>query len=307
MSFLYLLEGIRCPFLDSFFSTVTHLGEETIFIIIGLLFFWCIDKYEGYFILSVGFIGTVFNQFLKIFCRIPRPWVKDPDFTIVESARGEATGYSFPSGHTQSSVGSFGSIARWNKNKVLRTICIVLCVLIPFSRMYLGVHTPADVLVSVAVALLLIFGLYPLIKKTVEKPRLMWWLIAAMSAVSLALLLFVELYNFPADIDINNYKSALKNGYTLTGCVAGLAVTYFVDTHYTHFETKAVWWAQALKLIGGAVLVFGIKAGLKAPLLALCGGHHIATLIRYFLLVVVAGAVWPMTFKYFAKLEKKEK
>lgn len=307
MSFLYLLEGIRCPFLDTFFSLITHLGEETIFIVIGLLFFWCIDKYEGYFILSVGFIGTVFNQFLKILCRVPRPWVKDPNFTIVESARAEATGYSFPSGHTQSSVGSAGSIARWNKNKFLRGVCIALCVLIPFSRMYLGVHTPADVLVSIAVALVLIFGLYPLIKKTVENPRLMWWLIAAMGVVSLAFLLFVELYTFKGDIDISNYSSALKNSYTLTGCVAGLAVTYFVDTRFTHFDTKAVWWAQLLKLIGGTCLVFAIKAGLKAPLLSLFGGHHIATLIRYFLLVVVAGALWPMSFKFFNKIGKKEK
>ena len=150
MELLYWLESIRTPIGDTFFSLITHFGEETLFIIAGLLFFWCIDKMEGYFLLSVGLSGTVINQFLKLWFRIPRPWVKDPNFTIVESARAEATGYSFPSGHTQSSVGIFGGLARWNKTLWLRGISIALCVLVPLSRLYLGVHTPLDVGVSIA-------------------------------------------------------------------------------------------------------------------------------------------------------------
>ena len=82
---------------------------------VALVIFWCIDKFEGYYILSVGVIGTVLNQFLKIVFRIPRPWIIDKNFSIVESARAEAAGDSFPSGHTQSSVGTFGALARWNK------------------------------------------------------------------------------------------------------------------------------------------------------------------------------------------------
>ena len=113
MEFLYFLEELRNPVCDALFSVITLLGEETVFILLGLLFFWCINKWEGYYILTVGLIGTVFNQFLKLWFRIPRPWVRDPNFTIVESAREAATGYSFPSGHTQSALGSFGSIARW--------------------------------------------------------------------------------------------------------------------------------------------------------------------------------------------------
>ena len=50
--------------------------------------------------MTVGFFGTLVNQFLKLVCRVPRPWVRDPNFTIVEAARADATGYSFPSGHT---------------------------------------------------------------------------------------------------------------------------------------------------------------------------------------------------------------
>ena len=164
MELLYILEGLRTPLGDIFFSLVTLLGEETLFIVAGLLVFWCIDKWEGYYLLSVGLTGTVINQFLKLWFRVPRPWVK-------ESARAEATGYSFPSGHTQSSVGVFGSAARWHRQKAVRTVCVLLCVLVPLSRMYLGVHTPADVGVSVLVALALIFGMYPFIRRRCTAPK----------------------------------------------------------------------------------------------------------------------------------------
>ena len=179
MSFLYLLESIRNPVLDFLFSVITLCGEEIAFMAVGMIFFWCIDKYKGYFLLCVGFLGTAINQVLKMIFRIPRPWIKDPDFTIVESAREAATGYSFPSGHTQTAVGLFGGIARFTKKKAILIASIAVAVLVPLSRMYLGVHTPADVLVSTCIATALIFIAYPLFNKAanlfcnLHRPRIL--------------------------------------------------------------------------------------------------------------------------------------
>ena len=66
MSFLYFLESIRNPMLDFIFSIVTLCGEETVFMALGMIVFWFINKQKGYYLLSVGFVGTVVNQFLKI-------------------------------------------------------------------------------------------------------------------------------------------------------------------------------------------------------------------------------------------------
>ena len=305
MELLYWLESIRSPLGDAFFSLITHFGEETLFIVAGLLFFWCIDKMEGYYLLTVGLTGTVINQFLKLWFRIPRPWVKDPNFTIVESAREAATGYSFPSGHTQSSVGIFGAIARWNRCKAVRILCIALCVLVPLSRMYLGVHTPADVGVSTVIALALVFGLYPLMRKAASQPKTMRMVLAIMTVMAVGLLLFVEFYSFPTDVDVTNLSGGVKNAYTMLGCILGLWLTYEMDSRYTNFDTKAVWWAQALKLILGLVILLAIKSGAKAPLYALTGGHHIADCLRYFLMVAFAGCIWPLTFPFFGKLGHK--
>lgn len=305
MEFLKFLEGIRNPFLDAFFSAVTHFGEETVFILAGLVFFWCVDKKKGYYILSVGFAGTVINQFLKLWFRIPRPWVRDKGFTIVESARAEATGYSFPSGHTQSAVGVFGSMARFTRNTAVRALCILACVLVPLSRMYLGVHTPADVGVSAVVASVLIFGLYPIIEKVTQNPRNMRIYLACMAAVSCLYLTFVLLYDFPADTDSENLLHGIKNAYKILGCVLGLWLAFEIDNRFIRFETKAVWWAQILKLLFGLVPILLIKSLLKQPLYSLCGGSYIADGIRYFLMVVFAGGIWPFTFKLFSKLGSK--
>lgn len=304
MELLYWFESIRTPALDTFMSLVTHLGEETFFMLAALLVFWCVDKRRGYYLLTVGFVGTLLNQWLKIVCRIPRPWVQDPNFTIVESARAEATGYSFPSGHTQAVVGYMGGVARFTDRLWLRLLCIALALLTAVSRMYLGVHTPMDVGVSLVIAAVLVFVLYPLLESTLWFPGRMYAVIGGMLALSLAFLAFVELYPFPADVDAANLASAVKNAYTMTGAVLGVLVVYFVDSRFIQFPTRAPWWGQLVKLAVGLVLVVAVKSLLKAPLLALCGGHAVCHLLRYFLVVLVAGAVWPATFRFFERYAK---
>ena len=306
MEFLKLLESIRNPVLDTFFSIVTHLGEETVFMLIGLIFFWCVNKRQGYYILFVGFLGTVINQFLKLWFRIPRPWVKDPNFTIVESARAEATGYSFPSGHTQSSVGTLGCVARARSEKWLRIISIVFCILVPLSRLYLGVHTPLDVGVSFGIAVVMIFAFYSLIMKALENKTAMRIVLSVLTALTVAYVIFVEVYPFPVDIDAHNYESGVKNGYKILGCFLGMWLTYELDEKFIHFDVKASPLAQILKVILGVIPVLGVKALLKSPLYAIFGGHFVADGVRYFLIAAIAGIVWPLTFKFFAKIGLKK-
>lgn len=306
MKLLYLLESLRTPAGDWLMSGITHLGGETAFLPVAIFIFWCVDKHEGYYLLTVGFLGTVLNQFLKLLCRIPRPWVLDPDFTIVESARAEATGYSFPSGHTQNAVGTFGGIARATKRHCLRWVCVVIFVLVSFSRMYLGVHTPLDVGVSFVIAAVLVFAIYPLMRRADRYPRLMAGLLASMVLLSAAYLTFTLVYPFPPDIDSANLASGVENGWKLLGATLGIALAWWLDRQYVRFETKAVWWVQAIKFIVGLALVVALKAGLKAPLIALFGGSAgPAGAVRYFLVVLAAGVLWPMAFRPLSRLGQR--
>ena len=304
MEFLYFLEKIRVPIVNEFMLGITYLGDEIAFLVVALILIWCADKRTGYYVLSVGFLGTIANQFMKLWFRIPRPWVVDENFTILEAAREGASGYSFPSGHTQSAVGTFGAIAYTVKHKLLRVLCVAVILLVPFSRMYLGVHTPLDVSVAAVMAAVLIVVLKPIIIND-KHPGVFSVFLGIMVAVSVAFLCFVELYPFPADIDPHNMESGLKNAYTLLGSILGMVTVYVVDQKWLKFPTKAIWWAQIIKVAAGLAIVLAVKSGLKAPLEAVFG-MLAGRAVRYYLIVIVAGILWPMTFRWFAKLGVKE-
>lgn len=295
MKVLYALESIRVPWLDTVMAAITHLGEETVFMVAALFVFWCVSKRHGYYLLAVSFAGTVLNQFLKLLFRIPRPWVLDSDFTIVESARAQATGYSFPSGHTQNAVGTFGGIARFTRRKWVRAAAIVVAVLVPLSRMCLGVHTPLDVGVAAVIAVALVFALYPLMERSDSRHGVMGAVLAVMLALAVGYLLFVSLYPFPADVDAANLASGVENAWKLLGATVGMLVGWWLDVRFIHFDTRAVWYVQLIKLVGGLALLLGIRAALKAPLAAALGAGA-GGAVRYGVMVLFAAAVWPMVF-----------
>ena len=233
-------------------------------------------------------------------------WVLDPEFQIVESAREAATGYSFPSGHTQNAFASFGSLAAWTRRGWLRAVGIAAVLLVAFSRMYLGVHTPLDVGVAFAMGLALTLALLPLFRDIEEHPGRMYGLIGGMIAICAAYLLYVELWPFPADVDAANLASARENGYKLLGAASGMLLSFWLDRKYIHFDVKAPLAGQILKCVPGLAAVLAIKSGLKAPLIALLGTGGAADAARYFLVVLFAAGVWPMTFRFFASVGRKK-
>ena len=301
MEILHLLEKNRTPFLDEVMLKLTALGDEIPLIALAMLFFWCIDKRKAYYIISVGFFGLLTNQFLKMLFRIPRPWLRDGALHTVEAAKEGAGGYSFPSGHSQNAVGIFGSVAAIEKNKIVRVLCILACVIVPFTRLYLGVHTLADVLVGSLLALALVFLMRPLIFGKDGK-RIPYVLII-MAILSVAYLAFVYIWPGVVEITEENLHSGLKNAYTMVGCLFGFLIAYFLDVKWIRFPVKAVWWAQIVKVAVGLLLVLAVRKGLSAPLANLLGEYP-GRMVRYFLIVVVAGVVWPLSFRLFPERKR---
>ena len=303
MSFLYFLENLRTSFLDGLFLILTMLGEETVFLVIALVFVWCVNKREGFYILISGLLGTLINQTLKLICKVPRPWIKDPAFKPTAGSIEEATGYSFPSGHTQNATTTFGTIARFNNKRIsVVSLCAAAIVLVGFSRMYLGVHTPADVLTSLGIGIALVFLLHPLFSTEERFNKAMPYIVIGAVLASLSFLIFV-LLTPEENHDYHNYHSAMKNACTLLGCTVGLIPMYLLDRKYIKFDTKAVWYVQIIKLAVGFGLVLAVKSGLSSPLTALFGNEFAARAVRYFLVVIMAGVVWPYFFRYLVKIK----
>ncbi|MCL2267404.1 MAG: phosphatase PAP2 family protein, partial [Treponema sp.] len=157
MELLKFLEGIRSPFLDTVIGLVTRLGEETVAIAVLCAIFWCISKKTAYGISITYLLSGLTVQGMKIIFRIDRPWIAHPELNPVHSALEHATGYSFPSGHTQSATSLLGSLGAAIKQVPLKIVFFFLVILVAFSRMYLGVHTLLDVTVSLLITSLIIF------------------------------------------------------------------------------------------------------------------------------------------------------
>jgi membrane-associated phospholipid phosphatase len=302
MEFLKLLESFRTPVLDSFFSAITYFGDEVLILGIAFIILWALDKRLGFGIIYSLMLGVVLTQFLKGIFRIPRPWVRDPSFTIVEDARKAATGYSFPSGHTLNSTVLFGCVAGSVKSKAAKALLILLIILVGFSRMYLGVHTPADVVTSWVLGGLMVLCVFPLLNRT-ESGRLSGFLPDILFfALSVALVVFSAVSAAGAGGSDEVARHGVENACSILGLAVAFPLVRYIDMKKLDYRTDAVLWAQVLKCLFGIALVFVLRMGLKPALAALIGNQYVATAIRYFILAFFGGTVWPLTFRFWSRL-----
>lgn len=298
MDFLRLLEGIRTPFLDQFFQFMTYFGQD--FLVLGIicLLYWCLNKKLAYEIGLSFFTSGLILQNLKITCRIPRPWVLDPGFHAVPSAIPAATGYSFPSGHTQSATTLFSGLALNIRKSWGRIICIVLFLLVGFSRLYLGVHTPKDVLTAMLLALVVSWLIHRLMAslKNTKKENIIIGIVLAAFSIATACYSLVLLGSGTID------EAYAADCCKAAGAGLAFALGWYLEHTYIHYDTKSAVSVQIVKFIIGILVTLLLKTGLKA----LLGASVPAEMFQYFVLVLWIIAIYPFLLTLFFK-RKKEK
>lgn len=285
MEFLRVLEGIRTPILDTIFQFFTFFGEEMLVLAIVCIFYWCLNKKLAYQIGLTFFLSGLLLQSLKITFRIPRPWVLDPTFEAVPSAIPAATGYSFPSGHTMGATSLFTTMALTAKKKAFKIICIFLFLIVGFSRMYLGVHTPKDVIVAMGMSViiaLILQKVMALIQNTQKSNAVIGVILAVLS--TLAIIYSLVLLS-SGTIDAPYAADCCK----AAGAGLGFALGWFLERTYINFDTQAPMPKQILKLIVGLVITVLLKIILKAIL----GSDILAEIVQYFVLVLWILAIYP--------------
>lgn len=296
MDMLRDIAGIRTPFFNGAMSGATVLGEEMAFIVIGMIVLWCVDKRFGYRFLFMYVSGYFLNQLLKAIFLIPRPWVIDPSFEIVESARAGATGWSFPSGHTQSAVIMYGGLAGRVRKGWAYALAALIVLLVGFSRMYLGVHTLLDVAAGALLGVLTLIVCFRLFARIGDGAKAYALASAAVAALCLGLIIFiltVTRLSFDA--------SQLKDAAVLFGTAFGLFAGSVVERAYVRFDTKAAWWVQIIKVVLGVAVLLALRVALK-KLLGLISDSPLMDSARYFGISFVAIAVYPRLFKPLSKL-----
>lgn len=141
LNFIVMIQRVESPLLDSFFRVITSLGDELFYLLFFPFLLWCVDFYLGIRVGIIFLLSIYVNTGLKEIFQQPRPFD-----ILAEIQKVHASGYGFPSGHAQSSLVVWGSIAYWEKQIWIRNLSILLILLIGFSRIYLGVHFPTDIL-----------------------------------------------------------------------------------------------------------------------------------------------------------------
>ena len=292
MELLRALETIRSPFFDLLIGLITRLGEETIIMVAICAVYWCINKRVAYGIGIAFFFSGLTVQGMKICFRIERPWVADPTLNPVPMAMEQATGYSFPSGHTQSAASFFGSLGAALKQKPLKITCIVIIALVGFSRLYLGVHRLIDVIVSILISLALVAFTVLFFKNDKVDRKKEFILSLVMSLYSITVIIIAAVLYSGGVLEQGYVSDCLK----AAGAGIGFAVGMYVERVHIDFSVSCKsCFMQILKLVIGLIGIIIIKEGLKV----VAGTGLVIDSVRYFLMPIWLTVAYPQIIKRF--------
>lgn len=269
--------------LDRLFLAITFLGQQELLIGGFCVLYWLVDKKAAYRIGASAFVAIGMNQLMKNTFSVPRPFIRWPQLTPVEAALPAATAHSFPSGHTANAVSVYG-MAGTLSHGFWRVLFWILPWPVAISRLYLGVHTLSDVLVSLAIGIPLAASV-ALLAEACESGRINPILLFAAAIFGAVLLVFIG-FSSPGSSkpveSLDSFKSA--------GAIAGFAIGYLVEHRWIHHSPAGSLVMQTQKMVLGVSGILLLMVSAKSPLNQLLG-EQIGSLMRYGLVSfwIVAG------------------
>ena len=199
IDFLLFLQNFRVGYLESFdkfFLSITIFGELWLPTLVCAVVYWCVDCRAGIYLFSLHGINTIVTHLFKMIACVYRPWVLDGRLHPSELALPFAKGYSFPSGHSSMSSSVFGGVAYLlRKKKILCALFIFLVLLIGFSRLWLGVHTPQDVICGLSIGFILVLLMNPIIDWAEKNPNRYLYLLGAINIFAVSAYIYMQFFN----------------------------------------------------------------------------------------------------------------
>lgn len=300
IEFLLFLQNIREAtggIFNDFFSFVTKFGETAVLILPLAAIYWCLDKNTGSFILFSFYTSRVINGFAKITACVYRPWIRDVRIQPVPEAQAAATGYSFPSGHTANAASVFGGLAaRKDCGRLLRIMFIAVILLVGFSRNYLGVHTPQDVVFSLVLGGLSVFITAKVFAQVKKSPKGGIIICLCGCVLCIVLIAYAALKSYPMNYDTNGAlivdpsKMAIDS-YKNAGMGLGLYIGWLLERRFICFSTEGTWQEKVSRFIICA-LCYLLISQTVCPLIQSAAGSSLGAVLSNFVstIYVIAGA-----------------
>jgi membrane-associated phospholipid phosphatase len=267
--------------LNPIFKFITEFGSGEIVFAIIILLYYCFNKdlaKKLSYILATSFI---FNGIFKSLFLAKRPFQFPGKEYLRQMPESDgATGTSFPSGHSQNAGSLYYSLIVNKTSRIVKIVSIILLILVPISRLYLGVHFFGDVIIGLLLGIGIAFGfnyLYDKIKNT----KLLY-LISSFIILTTIPFLIIN-WNNPHCADL--FKSF--------GLALAVFLSNFIETKFINFTTNVPVKNKIIRVILGLVFTLGIKSGLKT----IFPNLNIFHLIRYFIMAFVVLAGLPFFFK----------
>jgi hypothetical protein len=252
------------------------MGNEQFFLLLFPLLFWSVDYGLAARLVVLSLSSAYLNTIAKDLLLQPRPGDLDPSLALLESY-----GYGLPSGHAQTAVIVWGSLARWARSGWAWAAGAVLAFLIGLSRVYLGVHFPTDVLGGWLIGAVILWFYIN------QGERLERWLRGLETYQQLLLGVGGAVVLFSLH-PVNDVVAAMG---ALGGFAGGLSITL----RNGRYSTEGPIWQRLLRFLLGSVLVFAVFIGLRAWFPA--EGEALYTPLRFIRyltvgLMISLGAPW---------------
>ena len=268
ISVLMLLQefrnGVGACLVD-FMSKMSFIGEMSTVLIFMALIYWCVNKEFGKYLL-MGWSGNrVVNGLLKVSACVYRPWIRDARIVPDSDALTSATGYSFPSGHSMNAASLYGGGAIHKElPKPLRVVLGIVVALIAFSRIFLGVHTPQDILIGAGAGLLVMWLTTKLLAWLEKHPEKDVLVLCVGIGVSAAVAVFAAVKGYPEDYDtagkllVDGAKMA-NDTYKGVGWCIGFLSGWLLEKRCVGFSTDVPMTTRLTRLTTGLLSYYAVS------------------------------------------------
>ena len=288
IEYLLWLQGLRESWganAEFIATLITNIPKSPLSALIPGILFWCINKRAGVFLLMVAAFGRLLNVLIKDTACVYRPWVLDSAVQPATEALEKASSYSMPSGHTQGVMAIYGGLAYFYRRKFPRLIipCAMIILAVGFSRNFLGVHTPQDVLVAIIETFAVMFIAEKILDASAKDKKYTVMAFAAGIIFSVAAALFIMLKSYPMDylngqVIVSPLRAVIDSLDSIGG-VAGFLIGLPLENHFVNFTTNV---DRATKMrriiIGGVVggaamtLLYALKVFSNIAIYEFCKG-----------------------------------
>ena len=289
--------NVLTPFVD----WLSH-ASITWLLLVPFVVYWCLNKKAGLFMITSMCISRFLNGIIKVTACVYRPFVRDPR---IIPAGYRPSGYSFPSGHTMWASPILGSLAVLTRkmSRLFSWLCGIVIILVAFSRIYLGVHTPQDVIVGILAGFFAVW----LVSVIMKRPERENFFLMAGLVLCVAGVVYTVYKPYPMDyVDgkllVDPDRMMLDTFYAV-GMMTGFIAGRWIERRYIRFQVTGFNVRGIILVVIGLVPVHyiaGTFAGdyrflfdFLGRLFTVKGGRF----VMGFMLTFWTVAVWPCVIK----------